>query len=101
MKSIYPPADVLTESDPLLYLHPFNYDAPGEILSAFERAQSGIENLPTITPDTDIPDYIAEHYGPLVNTIAETLFFTLSDLKYITIDASGNLLLQAILNGSE
>jgi len=73
----------LIKSDPLLELKPYTFDIPKEFESSLSTAVSGIASLPTLTPSTDIPQYAADYFGPLVNSL-EVVFYTLLDLKVLS-----------------
>jgi hypothetical protein len=73
----------LAESDPLLKLKPYTYDFPTEFQSSLSSAISGVTSLPSLTPSDDIPQYAADHFGPVINGL-EVVFYTILDLKKLS-----------------
>lgn len=49
--------------------------------TAVGKAIKGIEELPELTSQENIPQNVVDRYAPLVDMVGETVFATLIDLK--------------------
>ncbi|WVW81781.1 hypothetical protein I302_103778 [Kwoniella bestiolae CBS 10118] len=85
------------KADPLTSLsvyvdnsHTTTYNIPQELSSAFSKAISGIESLPSLPSSSNPTKEVLDDYGPLVKAVTLSVFYTTIDLKLLSQDTVGN-----------